>query len=149
MTQKNRAGRKTKIIATIGPSFRSIPALKRMIDVGMNVARLNLSHGSYENHGEIINRIRALSKEMNKPVAILFDLQGPKIRTGIAINYCPHCRGVWLNREERDKILERTAVGQPPKTYEDYSRRTYEPPMSGYFPKKKKDNSLPGELIEF
>jgi len=53
-----------------------------MIDAGMNVARLNLSHGNYEDHGEVINRVRSLSKEMNKPVSILLDLQGPKIRTG-------------------------------------------------------------------
>jgi pyruvate kinase len=53
-----------------------------MIDAGMNVARLNLSHGNYEDHGEVISTIRSLSKEMNKSVAILLDLQGPKIRTG-------------------------------------------------------------------
>ena len=82
MTQINSTRCKTKIIATIGPSSRSQRVLRRMINAGMNVARLNLSHGSYEDHGEVINRIRSLSKDMNKPVAILFDLQGPKIRTG-------------------------------------------------------------------
>ena len=82
MAQINSTGCKTKIIATIGPSSRSKPVLKRMIDAGMNVGRLNLSHGSYKDHKEVINRIRSLSKDMNKPMAILLDLQGPKIRTG-------------------------------------------------------------------
>jgi len=82
MAQINSARCKTKIIATIGPSSRSKPVLRRMINAGMNVARLNLSHGSYEDHGKVIHTIRLLSKDMNKPVAILLDLQGPKLRTG-------------------------------------------------------------------
>ncbi|MCP4753332.1 MAG: pyruvate kinase [Proteobacteria bacterium] len=73
---------KTKIIATIGPSSNTKTVLKRMISAGMNVARLNFSHGTYEQHGEVVDTIRSLSKEMNKPVAIMLDLQGPKIRTG-------------------------------------------------------------------
>ena len=82
MEHNNSIRCKTKIIATIGPASKSRPVLKRMINAGMNVARLNLSHGSNEDHGEVIGTIRSLSKGMNKPVAILFDLQGPKIRTG-------------------------------------------------------------------
>ncbi|MBW2643372.1 MAG: pyruvate kinase [Deltaproteobacteria bacterium] len=73
---------KTKIIATIGPSSNTRPVLKKLIFSGMNVARLNFSHGKYEEHGEVINTIRSLSREMNRPVAIMLDLQGPKIRTG-------------------------------------------------------------------
>ncbi|MGD8286015.1 MAG: pyruvate kinase [Desulfobacterales bacterium] len=82
MEQINSTRCKTKIIATIGPTSRSRPLLEQMINAGMNVARLNLSHGSYEDHGEVISTIRSLSKEMNKSVAIVLDLQGPKIRTG-------------------------------------------------------------------
>ncbi len=73
---------KTKIIATIGPASDSKSVLKKMILSGMNVARLNFSHGTHKEHGEVINRIRSLSAEMNRPVGILLDLQGPKIRTG-------------------------------------------------------------------
>ncbi len=80
---------KTKIIATIGPSSNSKPVLKKLILAGMNVARLNFSHGSYKDHEKVINSIRALSKEMNKPVGILLDLQGPKIRTDTLKNGKP------------------------------------------------------------
>ena len=73
---------KTKIVATIGPSSNSRPVLKKMIDAGMNVARLNFSHGSYQDHTDAIRTIRSLSREMNRSVGILLDLQGPKIRTG-------------------------------------------------------------------
>ena len=58
------------------------------------MARLNLSHGSYEDHGEVISTIRSLSKEMNKSVAIVLDLQGPKIRTG----KLKDCKPVMLKR---------------------------------------------------
>ncbi len=72
---------KTKIIATIGPSSSTKPMLKKLIAAGMNVVRLNFSHGTYETHGEVIDNIRSLSKSINKPIGILLDLQGPKIRT--------------------------------------------------------------------
>jgi pyruvate kinase len=80
---------KTKIIATIGPSCSSKTILKKMISAGMNVARLNFSHGSYDDHKKAIKLIRSLSKEMNKPIGVLLDLQGPKIRTGTLVNNQP------------------------------------------------------------
>jgi len=73
---------RTKIVATIGPASNTRPVLERLIQAGINVARLNLSHGAYEQHGEVIKTIRSLSRTMNKPIGILLDLQGPKIRTG-------------------------------------------------------------------
>ncbi|HHE74690.1 MAG TPA: pyruvate kinase, partial [Desulfobacteraceae bacterium] len=73
---------KTKIIATLGPASNTRKVLKEMITAGMNVARLNFSHGDYETHGESIKLIRSLSRTMNRHVGILLDLQGPKIRTG-------------------------------------------------------------------
>jgi pyruvate kinase len=82
VTRESFVANKTKIIATIGPSSNTKPVIKKLIISGMNVARLNFSHGSYEEHGRVINIIRSLSREMNKPVGILLDLQGPKIRTG-------------------------------------------------------------------
>ncbi|MEM7163747.1 MAG: pyruvate kinase [Bacteroidota bacterium] len=74
--------KQTKIIATIGPSCSSKEALKEMILSGMNVARLNFSHGDHATKGEVIQLIRTLNQELNTNVAILADLQGPKIRVG-------------------------------------------------------------------
>jgi pyruvate kinase len=73
----------TKIVCTIGPSSRSEAVLERLIRAGMNVARLNFSHGTQAEHAEAITRIRALAAKLGQPVAILQDLQGPKIRTGV------------------------------------------------------------------
>ncbi|RMF44986.1 MAG: pyruvate kinase [Anaerolineae bacterium] len=74
--------RRAKIIATLGPASESEAVLRRMIQAGMNVARLNFSHGSHEQHAARIARVRAIAHRLGKPVAILQDLQGPKIRTG-------------------------------------------------------------------
>ncbi len=73
---------KTKIVATIGPASASYEVLKGMIQQGVNVCRVNFSHGSYEDHQKVIDTIRNLNKELNAFTAILADLQGPKIRTG-------------------------------------------------------------------
>ncbi len=73
---------KTKIICTIGPASRSPEVLEGLIEAGMNVCRLNFSHGTHEEHAELIADIRAVSKRMGATVAILQDLAGPKIRTG-------------------------------------------------------------------
>lgn len=73
---------RTKIVATIGPASRSPEVLKQMIRAGMNVARLNFSHGSYEDHARTITMIRTVAEELDIPVTILQDLQGPKIRVG-------------------------------------------------------------------
>jgi pyruvate kinase len=74
--------KKTKIICTIGPSSESPHILENLIKAGMDVARLNFSHGTKEDHLDKIRLIRHLSKETGKPVAILQDLGGPKIRIG-------------------------------------------------------------------
>jgi pyruvate kinase len=79
----NLPGHKTKIVCTIGPASRSREVLIRMILAGMNVARLNLSHGSFDEHRENIRTIRAAAEEAGLPVTILIDLPGPKIRVGI------------------------------------------------------------------
>lgn len=71
---------KTKIICTLGPATSSLEKLIEIINAGMNVARLNFSHGTYENHSELINNIRKAEKNTKKSIAILADLQGPKIR---------------------------------------------------------------------
>src|SRR5436305_6494911 len=74
--------RRTKIVCTIGPATNSEERLEALIKAGMNVARLNFSHGKQEDHATVIERIRALSARLGSPVAILQDLQGPKIRVG-------------------------------------------------------------------
>lgn len=72
--------RRAKIIATIGPSSNTIEMLEKMIKAGMNAARVNMSHGTYDAHVQSIKNIRLASKNVGKEVAILLDLQGPKIR---------------------------------------------------------------------
>lgn len=73
---------RTKIVATIGPASSSPEVLRQMLLAGMNVARLNFSHGSYEDHGKMIQLLRDISSELDLPLTLLQDLQGPKIRVG-------------------------------------------------------------------
>ena len=74
--------KKTKIICTLGPASSDPAVLERMINSGMNIARLNFSHGSYEEHAHRISLVRQAAAKAGKPVGILADLQGPKIRIG-------------------------------------------------------------------
>lgn len=80
--------KRTKIVATIGPSSCDPKVLANLIHAGMNVARLNFSHGSHEEHGRYIQTIRAVSKKLNEPIAILQDLSGPKVRIGDFTEEC-------------------------------------------------------------
>lgn len=73
--------RKTKIVCTIGPASETVEKLEQLIEAGMNVARLNFSHGSHEEHAARIKNIRQASKNTGKTVAILLDTKGPEIRT--------------------------------------------------------------------
>lgn len=74
--------KKTKIVATLGPASSSDEVLLDIIKSGVNVCRVNFSHGSHKEYKDLINRVRAINKELGKSVAILADLQGPKIRIG-------------------------------------------------------------------
>lgn len=74
--------KKTKIICTIGPVSESKEVLTKLVEAGMNIARLNFSHGDYEEHAERVKRIREVSKETGKPIGILLDTKGPEIRLG-------------------------------------------------------------------
>ena len=73
---------RVKIVCTIGPASREMSVLRQIVQAGMNVARLNLSHGTHDYHAETIERVRTISEQLQKPIAILADLQGPKLRTG-------------------------------------------------------------------
>ena len=75
--------RRTKIVCTIGPSSDSEEMIARLIAAGMNVARLNFSHGTTDYQRDLVRKIKRVRKALNKPVAILQDLQGPKIRIGV------------------------------------------------------------------
>ena len=72
--------RRAKIVCTMGPAVESAEKVRELIDAGMNMARLNLSHGGYPEHQARLDQVRLASKEAGVPVAILVDLQGPKIR---------------------------------------------------------------------
>ncbi len=74
--------RRAKIVATIGPASDSEQALESLMKAGMNIARLNFSHGTHEQHQKRVAAIRAVSKRLGLPIGILQDLQGPKIRVG-------------------------------------------------------------------
>jgi pyruvate kinase len=75
-------GHRTKIVATIGPASDSPEKIKQMMLTGMSVARLNFSHGSYDDHAQRIKLLRSISTELDMPLTLLQDLQGPKIRVG-------------------------------------------------------------------
>jgi pyruvate kinase len=74
--------RRTKIVCTVGPASDSEEMIGRLITAGMNVARINFSHGTHDSHRKLIERLKKVRKALEKPVAILMDLQGPKIRIG-------------------------------------------------------------------
>ncbi|MGB7445347.1 MAG: pyruvate kinase [Coleofasciculaceae cyanobacterium] len=74
--------RKTKIVCTLGPASSDYKTIKAMVEAGMDVVRLNFSHGDHSTHLGYIRTIRQISQELNRPIAILQDLQGPKIRVG-------------------------------------------------------------------
>jgi pyruvate kinase len=78
----DRLRKRTKIVATIGPASRAPATLRALVDAGLNVARLNFSHGTHAEHGATIADLRSIAKEAGVPIGVLQDLPGPKIRTG-------------------------------------------------------------------
>lgn len=75
--------RKTKIVGTIGPASQSEEVLTKLMNAGLNVTRINFSHGGYEENGEKIETIKKVRSALNRPVALLLDTKGPEIRTGV------------------------------------------------------------------
>ena len=109
--------KKTKIVCTIGPATENVETLKKMILAGMNVARLNFSHGGYEDQEKYVKAIRQAAKEVDMPVALLLDTQGPEIRTG-KLNEAP----VVLKAEDEFTLVNDEIIGDNTKvsvTYKD------------------------------
>ena len=84
-------GRRAKIVATLGPASSTEATFRQLVRAGLDVARLNFSHGSHEQKSELIAMVRKVAKEEGKPICILADLQGPKIRTGKLVDHKPVC----------------------------------------------------------
>ncbi|MGO0059719.1 pyruvate kinase [Brevibacillus fluminis] len=105
--------RKAKIVCTIGPASESVSTLVKMIHAGMNVARLNFSHGSHEEHAARIKNIREASEQTGKQIAILLDTKGPEIRTGtLAVDSVELVEGeiLVLTTEEVAGTAERVSI---------------------------------------
>jgi pyruvate kinase len=81
--------RRAKIVATLGPASSTEEVFRRLVRAGLDVARLNFSHGSHEQKAELIAMVRKVAVEEGKPICILADLQGPKIRTGVLVDHKP------------------------------------------------------------
>jgi pyruvate kinase len=101
---------RTKIVCTIGPASREPDILRRLIRAGLNVARLNFSHGDHTYHGDTIARIRKASDELGKPVALLADLQGPKLRVGTMND-----QGILLHTGEIVTLTAHPVMGHRPE----------------------------------
>ncbi|MFC1726186.1 pyruvate kinase [candidate division KSB1 bacterium] len=98
--------RKTKIICTIGPAVNDDRSVKMLINKGMDAARLNMSHGSYDSHKKSIKRIREISKKLDRNIAIIADIQGPKIRLGDLKNF-----ETLLEEGKKFKIVKHKIIG--------------------------------------
>lgn len=102
--------RKTKIVCTIGPASESKEMLEKLVQAGMNVARLNFSHGDFEEHGARVKTIREVSRESGKTVAILLDTKGPEIRTHTVEN-----GEISLSKDDEVIVSMNEVVGTPQK----------------------------------
>lgn len=107
---------KTKIIATIGPATSSKEKLRELFEAGVNVCRLNFSHGSHDDHLEVINRILELNEEMGMNIAMLADLQGPKLRIGEVEN-----NGIELVEGAEIEFINTPCMGNKERVYMSYS----------------------------
>jgi pyruvate kinase len=109
--------KKTKIVATLGPASSDKDVLRQMFEAGLNVCRLNFSHGAYEDHQKVIETIRELNEETGLNVAILADLQGPKIRTNEMEN-----NGVLLENGNEVLIVTEKVLGTAQKFSINYAQ---------------------------
>ncbi len=107
--------KKTKIVATLGPASTSMEVIEDMIKAGVDVCRINFSHGSYDNVLTQIGNVRAINKKLNKHTAILADLQGPKLRIGVVEN-----NGVELIAGKEVVITTKECIGTAKRIYITY-----------------------------
>src|SRR5690348_952456 len=105
-----RAAKRTKIVATIGPASESESTLRRLLEAGMDVARLNFSHRSAEQAKPLVERIRNVSERMGLFIAVLGDLRGPRIRVGEMQN-----GAIELTRGRKVVLSPEAVVGTPEK----------------------------------
>ena len=112
----NPRSRKIKILATVGPASRDPDTLRRLLQAGADAFRVNLSHGDHATHAETIKSIRALEKEFSRPIAVLCDLQGPKLRVGSFKDgeaRIPHGGSFTLDRDETPGDESRVFLPHP------------------------------------
>ncbi|PID95190.1 MAG: pyruvate kinase [Bacteroidetes bacterium] len=107
--------KRTKIIATIGPAIKDLKTLTEIIEAGVNIVRFNFSHGSYEEHQERVNLVHKANEQLGSNVAILADLQGPKIRTGIVPD-----NGITLEKGDRIVFTNQPLIGTKEKISVQY-----------------------------
>jgi pyruvate kinase len=110
-----KLGNKTKIVATIGPASASKEVLKKLIEAGMNICRINFSHGDYDAVKKILKNVRELNKEMGTFIGVLADLQGPKLRIGEVVN-----GGVELQEGHHVVITTKSCISDAKKIYITY-----------------------------
>ncbi len=108
---------KTKIIATIGPASSSKDVLRKLFIEGIDVCRLNFSHGTHQEHLKVINNVLELNNELDSNIAILADLQGPKIRIGKVKN-----NSVTLNENDEIFLVTKECIGDSEQIYIGYSK---------------------------
>ena len=112
--------KRTKIVATLGPASSSVEVIKEMYDNGLNVCRLNFSHGDHSVHEENIKRVQQVNNEINSNIAILADLQGPKLRVGAMEN-----EGCEIKNGDKITFTNKECIGTAKKvfmTYQNFAR---------------------------
>ena len=107
--------KRTKIVATLGPASSTEEVIKEMYDKGLNVCRLNFSHGDHSIHEENIKRIKAVNQELNANIAVLADLQGPKLRVGVMEN-----EGCEIKTGDKITFTNEECIGTSAKVYMTY-----------------------------
>ncbi len=109
--------KRTKIVATLGPASRDPEMIRALILSGANVFRLNFSHGSPEEHGETMKRVRTIARDLNQHIAILQDLPGPKVRTGA---FADGAASVHLERGQRFVLTNEEVAGDSERVWVSY-----------------------------
>src|SRR5579862_8625885 len=108
--------RRAKIICTIGPACHSEAAMRDLMRLGMDVGRLNFSHGTHDDHARNIERLRSAAEKENRTICILQDLQGPKIRTGRLTRHEP----IVLKSGSAVVITPRDITGTPTRIFTNF-----------------------------